>query len=239
MSSSSPSSSYVAGVAVASSIFTLAALSIDRLLAIKSPPHLRKLITKCQATKVIVSIWILSAIFIGPILFVRSVQSVNLPPFEVLSFCVEKWPPIIDKQAYSLFLLVSVYIIPCFTVALCYCLIGRTLCSDELHRKTSDNSSTVMLGRKRVARMLIVLIIMFLLCWLPYNITSISVDLQNENNEVVILPFCLWLGHAHSAINPLIYWFLNKSFRHCMRKVLRCHPGKTRHRKESPSPQYV
>jgi len=32
--------------------------------------------------------------------------------------------------------------------------------------------------------------------------------------------FALWLGHAHSAVNPVVYWFFNKTFRHCVRNAL-------------------
>ena len=135
--------------------------------------------------------------------------------------------------------MISTYVLPIIVVSLCYSLIGKALCSSEFHRNTSNSSSTVMLGRKRVARMLIVLIGVFLVCWLPYNICSLSLDLKLNFRDTLVLPFTVWVGHAHSAINPVLYWFLNKNFRHCMRKVLRCTYVIHTNTKHSPSPQYV
>ena len=65
------------GVAVTASIFTLTALSIDRYLAIKAPLSLRRISGKCQATRFLFAIWVLAAIFVGPMLFVRSIYAVT------------------------------------------------------------------------------------------------------------------------------------------------------------------
>ena len=231
--------SLVTGVAVTTSIFTLTALSIDRYLAIKAPLSLRRISSKCQATTFLAIIWLLACIFVLPMLIVRSVYAVTFNHFHIsMAYCVEKWPSYMNKKMYGLIMLVVNYVIPIVTITTCYSMIGRALCSDEFHRKTSDSSSTVMLGRKRVARMLVALIVVFLLCWLPYNITSLSLDFEPSYRETRVLPFAMLLAHAHSAINPLLYWFLNKGFRHCMKKALRCQPVKKSH-KDTPSPQYV
>ncbi|KAG8192794.1 hypothetical protein JTE90_019112 [Oedothorax gibbosus] len=42
----------------------------------------------------------------------------------------------------------------------------------------------------------------------------------------VFLPFGLLLGHINSAINPLLYCWVNKRFRKCVALTFRC--GKTR-----------
>ena len=176
----------------------------------------------------------------GPVLFVRKVYAVNFDIFNInVQYCVEHWPGNSSRKAYSTFLMIATYVIPIFVVTICYSLIGKALCSSEFHRRTSESSATVMLGRKRVARMLIVLIGVFLVCWLPYNICSLSLDLKLNFRDTLVLPFTVWFGHAHSAINPILYWFLNRNFRHCMRKVLRCHFVRPSFSKPSPSPQYV
>ena len=181
-----------------------------------------------------------SGLFVGPVLFVRRVYTVTFDVFNIdVRYCIEHWSDTSDRQIYSAFLMISTYVLPIIVVSLCYSLIGKALCSSEFHRNTSNSSSTVMLGRKRVARMLIVLIGVFLVCWLPYNICSLSLDLKLNFRDTLVLPFTVWVGHAHSAINPVLYWFLNKNFRHCMRKVLRCTYVIHTNTKHSPSPQYV
>lgn len=67
-------------------------------------------------------------------------------------------------------------------------------------------------SRRRLANMLVALVIVFATCWLPYVALMVySID-QNADKSTMqmLLPFCLLLGHMHSAINPVVYWFLNR-----------------------------
>lgn len=75
-------------------------------------------------------------------------------------------------------------------------------------------------SRRSVVRLLVTIVVVFVASWLPYNVVSLRVDLSLDAGEARILPFALWLGHAHSAINPVVYWFFNKTFRHCVRNAL-------------------
>jgi hypothetical protein len=227
----------LAGVAVNCSIFTLAALSIDRYLAIKnSAGSCKRCLSPCLLLE---ATWLPAAICVSPLLYVRRVRTMPFPEFGInISYCIEEWPKHMDRKAYGIVLLFVTYILPLVIIIGCYSLIGKKLCSVEFHRKTSSSSSTVMLGRKRVARMLIALIAVFFICWLPYNATSLSLDLNDKYLDTRVLPYTLLLAHAHSAVNPFLYWFLNKSFRHCMRRALRCSARKTT-RREVHSPKYV
>ena len=230
-------------MAVSCSIFTLAALSVDRYLAIKGSPTAVRWSSRCPRylapSFLFVATWLLAALCVSPMLHVRTVYTMDFSDFDIsLSYCIEDWPKEMDRKVYSVVLLFVTYIKPIIVIITCYSLIGKKLCSDEFHRRTSDSSSTVMLGRKRVARMLIALIAVFVFCWLPYNVTSLSLDLTDQYRDARILPYTLLLGHAHSAVNPVLYWFLNKSFRHCMKRALRCSSRKAL-RRDCPSPQYV
>lgn len=77
---------------------------------------------------------------------------------------------------------------------------------------TKQASRQSLHSRRRLANMLVALVVVFATCWLPYVIIKIySVD-PNANINLIqtLLPFCLLLGHTHSAINPIVYWFLNR-----------------------------
>ena len=196
-----------------------------------------------QAMAMLMGLWFMAAMFIAPIVYARQIYVIEFEQFHIsLPYCIEMWPRFIDRRAYAIFLLLVTYLLPIGIICVFYTLIGRALCSSELYRKTSDSSSTVMLGRKRVARMLVALVLVFVLSWLPYNILSLDIDLNLDFNAAQILPYTLWLGHAHSAANPLLYWFLNPSFRHCMRKAMKCRRRSHSHwktRRDTASPQYV
>ncbi|XP_076305081.1 QRFP-like peptide receptor [Tachypleus tridentatus] len=73
--------------------------------------------------------------------------------------------------------------------------------------------------KRRLAYLLMGMTMCFVICWLPYNITSSYVDLFGIPSVAKYLPFTLLLGHAHSAINPIVYWLLNKTLRKKMHNI--------------------
>ena len=230
---------HIAGLSVSASIFTLVALSIDRYLALKLPSKGSRMPGAWPAMCLLVLVWMLSAAFMVPVLLVRKVERISFDSMHIsLAYCVERWWRQQSRQAYGVFLLGATYVIPIIIITTCYALIGQTLCVRDFHRDLPETSSSVLAGRKRVARMLVVIIIVFVLCWLPYNICSLSLDLRADMHDTGFLPFTLWIGHAHSAINPFLYWTLNKPFRTVMRRALHCR-WKRRDNKDIVNPQYV
>jgi len=75
-------------------------------------------------------------------------------------------------------------------------------------------------NRRAVVRLLVAIVVVFVASWLPYNVVSLRVDLNFDPKYARFLPFALWFGHAHSAVNPIVYWFFNKTFRNCLRNAL-------------------
>ncbi|XP_013792887.2 neuropeptide Y receptor type 5-like [Limulus polyphemus] len=73
--------------------------------------------------------------------------------------------------------------------------------------------------KRRLSYLLMGMTLCFVICWLPYNIISSYVDLFEIMTVTKYLPFTLLLGHAHSAINPVIYWLLNKTLRRKMQNI--------------------
>lgn len=209
------------GVAVAVSIYSLTAMSIDRYLSIQNPMASRKFMTKRQCLAMISVMWVISALFMGPLLYIKTVDTIELDHLPSVNFCIEKWPQERDRKAYVFFLLFVVFLIPGVTLAVCYSHVGRALCSNDMTREGSDTSMRGLFSRKKAARMIIILIIVFMLCWLPYNIASLVSDFSNDDIVPILLFFTTWLGHAHSAINPLMFWLLNRRFREKVRIMMR------------------
>ncbi len=72
--------------------------------------------------------------------------------------------------------------------------------------------------------MLVTLVVVFALCWLPLHLFTLILDLaphlldkiKTQSDERLFLGvyyFCHWLAMANSFANPIIYCFLNDSFR--------------------------
>ena len=71
--------------------------------------------------------------------------------------------------------------------------------------------------------MLITVVILFGVCWLPLHIFGLVIDfmpeLNNENQPeasttgAAVYTTVHWLAMSNSFVNPIIYGFLNDSFR--------------------------
>uniref|UniRef100_T1GW43 G-protein coupled receptors family 1 profile domain-containing protein n=1 Tax=Megaselia scalaris TaxID=36166 RepID=T1GW43_MEGSC len=68
-------------------------------------------------------------------------------------------------------------------------------------------------GSKEVIKMLIIVVIVFGVCWLPlqaYNIIYVTIPEINEFHYISIIWFtCDWLAMSNSCYNPFIYGIYN------------------------------
>ncbi|KAK3089028.1 hypothetical protein FSP39_000252 [Pinctada imbricata] len=224
--------SFLQGVTVAASIYTISVLSLDRFLAIRHPMVFRRISGTGIAIRIIIVIWICSMALMSPLLFVRKIESFPLLLDQSVNFCVEKWQFETQRQTYDLCLFALVYIVPGVIICSAYGMIGKELWKQDenLQRKESETSKGigkhVMNSRKRVARMLVALAIVFAVCWLPFYVVTLYIDFnfhkKNLNPFVQALPFAILLGHANSALNPILYFYSSKSFRKYLFRALKC-----------------
>lgn len=221
------------GATVAASIFTIAILSLDRFFAIKKPILFRRFGGAKYALYAIIVVWIISLVLMTPLLIVKRVEKYNILHKD-LQICVEIWPDQSYRQIYDLVLFCLVYIVPGGVIGTAYGMIGMELWKEDinLQRRESVTSQCIgkqmMLGRKKVAKMLIVLAVVFAICWLPYYIVSLYLDFNYDSPSAMrfmsVLPFVILLGHANSALNPLLYFYSSKTFRTYLLKIFRCLP---------------
>ncbi|XP_008553158.2 gastrin/cholecystokinin type B receptor-like [Microplitis demolitor] len=241
---------YLQGVAVAASVFTITAMSIDRYLAIRSPIALHRVFNRKSTIMIIIALWFIALSIFAPLFKAVSLENLNSqlnitllvksgenksfkivqPP--VLQVCSEDFKPLgIHAYVFGTFCFVLVYAIPGFIVILTYSLMGRTLCArkppfdydSNVGSASSQQGFRLMRERKRVAWILLTLAILFALCWLPYNVLRLLVDLGvvYEGRVIpIVLPYCLYLGHANSALNPVVYCFMTRNFRQSVKQIL-------------------
>ena len=227
----SPHDCLSTGVSVASSVFTIMVLSLDRFLAIRHPMTFRTFCHGKHTIKIVAIIWMISIGIMIPLIMVREIDKFDLIPAEPIHFCNEVWGSQLSRRAYDIFLFIFMFVMPGCFITTSYSLIGRKLWSEGkvLYRGDSQvgrkQAEKVMAGRQRVARMLIVVAALFGVCWMPYHLLSLYLDFViqvEESTALNALPFTILLGHSNSALNPILYCFMNKSFRKCTAKLLHC-----------------
>ncbi|XP_066153497.1 trissin receptor-like isoform X1 [Euwallacea fornicatus] len=111
-------------------------------------------------------------------------------------------------------------------------------------------SENVLRARKGVIRMLIIVVVAFAVCNLPFHARKMwqywsSNYHGNSNFSAILTPLTVLCTYFNSGVNPLLYAFLSKNFRRGMREILFCSPSRrTRnssfhHRMSTRSPRGI
>ncbi|KAK1804440.1 hypothetical protein P4O66_020459, partial [Electrophorus voltai] len=83
----------------------------------------------------------------------------------------------------------------------------------------------------KAAKTLCIIMGCFCLCWAPFFITNVVDPFIDYTVPEQLWAACLWLGYINSMLNPILYAFLNKSFRRAFLIILCC--GQKRYRRTS------
>jgi hypothetical protein len=198
-----------------SGILLLACISVDRYLAIVHAT--RTLTQKRHLVKFIcLSVWGFSLILSLPFFIFRQAYTPNnssLVCYEVLGNNTAKWRMVLRILPHTFG-----FILPLLVMLFCY---GFTLCTlFKAH-----------MGQKhRAMRVIFAVVLVFLLCWLPYNLVLVADTLMrihvieetcDRRNDIDrALDATEILGFLHSCLNPLIYAFIGQKFRHGLLKIM-------------------
>ncbi|XP_022603641.1 growth hormone secretagogue receptor type 1-like [Seriola dumerili] len=122
------------------------------------------------------------------------------------------------------------FLIPLCILGLVYSLIGRTLwLRPQSSRKDQSHRHTV--------KMLGVIVLAFVLCWLPFHvgrtIFSLSLGTATERQEMYTQYFNLVssvLFYLSAAVNPLLYNLMSARYRHAVHSLIHTHSPTQSHR---------
>uniref|UniRef100_A0A8D0B8J9 Cholecystokinin receptor type A n=1 Tax=Salvator merianae TaxID=96440 RepID=A0A8D0B8J9_SALMN len=90
-------------------------------------------------------------------------------------------------------------------------------CSTKIDRPRSNCSTANLMAKKLVIRMLIVIVILFFICWTP--IFSVNTWRAFDTKSAIFLlsgapiSFIHLLSYTSACVNPIVYCFMNKRFR--------------------------
>nr|AWS21706.1 mLight1.1 [synthetic construct] len=74
---------------------------------------------------------------------------------------------------------------------------------------------------RRITRMVLVVVAVFIVCWTPihiYVIIKALVTIPETTFQTVSWHFCIALGYTNSCLNPVLYAFLDENFKRCFRE---------------------
>ena len=171
---------------------------------------------------ILIGIWTVSFLTLFPIALIS--QLVELWDFGTYQyFCVEHWAVEGQRQAYTIIVFSTSYLMPLVAIAVAYFLMARSLWrSVRPGCSVNDNTVKAVRGRRKIAKMVFVIVVIFGISWLPIHVVHLRNDLTSQgfSNAFYILKI---IGHcmsyANSAINPVIYSFMSQNFKKCFKQA--------------------
>uniref|UniRef100_A0A3Q0RSS5 Adenosine receptor A2 n=1 Tax=Amphilophus citrinellus TaxID=61819 RepID=A0A3Q0RSS5_AMPCI len=223
-----------------SSIFSLLAIAVDRYIAIKNPLRYNSLVTGQRAKGIIALCWVLS-VGIGLIpMFgwnstATAVKSKGCP--QGMTHCLFEGVVPLDYMVYFNFF--GFVLVPLVMMLVIYVNIFmaarrqlRLMSLKVAHtpapgQKPPSSSSSRSILQKEVhaAKSLAIIVGLFALCWLPLHIINCINHMCHgcERPHIWVMNIAIILSHANSVVNPLIYAYRLREFRHTFRKILYQH----------------
>jgi len=208
------------GISVYVSTLTLTSIAIDRFFVIIYPFRQRMKITTCFL--IIFSTWLISVLAVLPYgIFLQHY------PVNDTYLCEESWPNETVLKVYGVITIVLQFVLPFLIIAFCYIKISFRL-NDQTHNRpgvTNPRREAMERTRKqRTNRMLVAMVLIFGLCWLPFNVVNI---LNDFNNDILLWKYrnvCFFAVHviamSSTCYNPFLYSWLNENFRKEFKQVL-------------------
>ncbi|KAM9372770.1 galanin receptor type 1-like [Phaethornis superciliosus] len=220
---------FIQAVSVSASVLSLTVISVNRYYSVHNPLNARSFFTQKRILSTILVVWLFSSGICLPLVFMNKRDEIGVVeglPL-VFSICREIWPQERLKQAYNFLLFCALYCLPVlFNMVICFLTVRRLWSrSSQLKESTALNRSlpaSRLKIRKKVAQMVVALVLLFTISWLPVYLMDIWIDfniptsLQDVAPSPWILqlrPFAQWLGLTNSSLNPICYCFVGNLYR--------------------------
>ncbi|XP_071761354.2 cholecystokinin receptor [Centroberyx gerrardi] len=282
--------SYLMGISVSISTFSLVAIAIERYSAICNPLKSRVWQTRSHAYRVIAATWVLAFVIMIPYPIVSHLNSYQRPDNTTAHQCRHRWPRAKAEQTWYILLLLVLFVIPGVVMIVAYGLISRELYrgiqfemglkkdstgvkngltstvssgSDDgdgcyvhvgqrphsmemstlatsggapkAERPRSNTSEAKLEAKKRVIRMLVVIVVLFFLCWMPLYCANTWRAFDDISAKHALsgapISFIHLLCYTSACVNPIIYCFMNTRFRKALLTTFSCCAAPCRRRR--------
>lgn len=203
------------------SVMNLLIISGDRFIAIVYPLYYHTWVTFKVVNVAISSVWFY-AVATGVALFLLLVP----PDGEHYSFNLGQ------SEWFKQFLLIANVLAPFVIMTGLYLKIyaiarhhaqrinsSLSINSDDDNKKFRDT----IIREVRLAKALGLIILCFVLCWLPYQVVSFltldEIIIEDCSVEIADTVTC-WFAYLNSAVNPVLYAYTHRDFKRALRSIL-------------------
>ncbi|GCC38113.1 hypothetical protein chiPu_0016624 [Chiloscyllium punctatum] len=212
------------------SVFTLTALSADRYKAIVNPMDIQASSAVFHTCLKAVTIWMISMFLAIPEAVYSQVVQHHNGENESFSACVPY--PLSDKlhaKIHSVMIFLVYYLIPLGIISIYYFHIAQSLIKSahDMPGESSEHVRRQMETRKRLAKIVLVFVGLFALCWFPNHVLYMYRsfhygEIDPSLGHLMVTVLGRVLSFSNSCVNPFALYLLSESFRRHFNGHLRC-----------------
>lgn len=222
---------FIQCISVTVSIYSLVLIAMERYQLIVHPTGWKPVVS--QSYMAVFVTWVVASLVSVPFFVFHVLTS----PFKNLSIplpvtdhliCMEEWPSVGSRRAYTTSLFIFQYFLPVILIAVCYLNIFlRLRRRKDIVDRARSSSHEKNKGSRRINAMLGSIVVIFALCWLPLNVFNAVFDWNHEAilscGHDATFSACHLAAMASTCVNPVIYGFLNSNFQKQLKStLLRC-----------------
>ncbi|KAK9968606.1 hypothetical protein ABG768_002922 [Culter alburnus] len=200
---------YILYVVTTASLGNLIIISVDRYIAVNDPLRYPSRVNINRAVFSIVVNWVFSSIYSFFLLY----EYLLYPEKNVT--CIGKCVLFI-KLGYIITDVLVTLVTPCCLIISLY----LKICLVAKHQAEHINSLRDQKAKseKKAARTLGVVVMVYLLCWIPYYLAALTLGQDTGDSFVINLMY--WILCMNSCMNPLIYAMFYRWFRLSAKYIL-------------------
>ncbi|KAM4684181.1 G-protein coupled receptor 83 isoform 2-T2 [Amazona ochrocephala] len=236
----SATSLFIVNLAVADIMITL--LNTPFTLVIMHP--LKPRISTAKGVIYISVIWIMATCFSLPHAIYQKLFTFEYSEEVTRCLCLPDFPEPADLfwKYLDLTTFILLYVLPLLIISAAYVTVAKKLwLRSVIGDVTTEQYFALRKKNKKTIKMLMLVVILFAVCWFPLNCYVILLSSQSIHTNNALYFAFHWFATSSTCYNPFIYCWLNDSFRSELKALLsmcRKPPMPAEQRLPSTAPSY-
>ncbi|XP_071527474.1 LOW QUALITY PROTEIN: uncharacterized protein [Panulirus ornatus] len=218
---------YIQTLVMMVSVTSLATISFDRMVGVVYPFHQH--LKRWQSAVIILAIWVACALLAVPFGVYR-VYTVHVWQDLTERTCGEQGSRI---RTWWLVSTIGLTWLPLGIMLVCYTNIFIYFRHKKFLNANKREHPAMIHLKKRVVRMIFVVLIVFIVCWLPFQLlkfcsrrfldeTGRYISEEAKKQYKLLLSVSQYMMFTNAAVNPIVYALMHQTFRRAFRVTFHC-----------------
>ncbi|XP_049324967.1 trace amine-associated receptor 13c-like [Astyanax mexicanus] len=208
---------------MAASLYSMVLIAVDRYIAVSDPLHYSARVSFYKTVLLIIPAWSFCFFYTVTFLYFND----HFLPSQISNRCYGECILVIKKSMIIVDLILF-FLAPCSAILVLYSVIffvaRRQARAVTIVRKGNVSrkrgAKVANSSENKAAKTLGVVIFVYLACYIPFYISSLSVE--NVTTSSIVWTVFGWLVYMNSSLNPVIYAIFYPWFRTSVKFVLTC-----------------